>query len=180
MVNLLDQTFREAFGRFWTAAQASAAGGEISPNFLSRIRIINGVFFNVSADASNAEADIIRVVLKRLGPARVNEGHVQDLLWTLVARAVSGENFDDPASDAAREIEQDATETHRFLAPCFAVAFALPVQEVQVGPVRIVSGNILAEQLNASLGSSDRRFQVRGIAEVFSGAIVTLLSPLRR
>lgn len=140
LVNKDNRLLLESFLKF---AIACASGRPAHIKF-NRMRLLNGVLFDVSDEAVVSQNALSSKLLKTLGPVRGHHSHIDPVIWGLAASlAAAGKALPTQAEvdQCLQEIEDVSARAVRLIKPCQNVRLVPPVRKFEVGPVCIVDSS---------------------------------------
>ena len=88
MMSLVDKETRALLHDFAKEAVASEVKN-LSQVTFERMRLMEGVVFNVSDATLAAQASVVDRLLKKLGPVRGHRSDIEPVIWTLAANLVA-------------------------------------------------------------------------------------------
>lgn len=138
-------------------------------------RMVNGLVFDVDDKLRDDSFKIVRQIVKILGPKVSDEHGILTSLWNSAARRL----IDEPRTPdtAARvfldDIEQGSQTTRRYIHRNYSIIREPGVDRLSIGPVKIVDGSLVAEELNANRAPDRWLAEVRdpGIEKQSNGPI---------
>ena len=138
-MSLLNNENRKLVIDFCARAVQCATVDPTSLRF-ERLRLTDGVLFDISDAAIATQNTLVDKLVKTLGPVRGHRSDVEPAIWGLVAGLILAGKTEPSAAEVdtfLKEVETNSSYSVRLLKPCQNVRLAHTVRSIAIGPVTI-------------------------------------------
>lgn len=120
-------------------------------------RMEDGIVFEINKSLQNKYVNVVNTICQKLGPKASHEKNISNSLWKSTAKRIIDRAItsDEAAKTFLKDIEQASGFERRYIHLNSLIGREPGVDKLRIGPVEIIDGSCVAEQLNANR-SADR------------------------